>query len=219
MATKFLRKIIVEELRKVLKEESFGVDTPYGSSETMSMGGPPERRSTRVGNPKVKKLQNLLASAGYNVGKIDGIPGPLLFKAISDANGDMSGVKVSPDRVAKDFMSAGSSSADDFISMFSNTQELAALRKANVKKAVDKATAGIDNIMKQGQGDTGVTKPVKPEPRPTDKVPMGTKGFGPRDPEVSRVKFPEKVEQPVVPKLSGLDEAISRELRKLLRKV
>ena len=39
MSTKYLRKIILEELRKVLREEKFGVDTPYGSSETMSMGG------------------------------------------------------------------------------------------------------------------------------------------------------------------------------------
>jgi peptidoglycan hydrolase-like protein with peptidoglycan-binding domain len=226
MATKFLRKIILEELKKVLKEDTFGVDTPFGSSQTMSMGGPPTnpKPSRPAGDPKVKKLQSLLTSAGYNVGKVDGIPGPLLFKALSDANKDMSGVGVPPERIAKDFRSAGSSAADDFISMFSDPTQVASLRKGNVKKVVDKTMAPIDAAMgKQAPSDTGVTKPVKPETQSPgssiDRTPMGKKSFGPRDPSITKDLGKPKEEEPVNPKLGGLEEAVARELRKLMRNI
>ena len=249
MATQFLRKIILEELQKVLKEADYpdipgsqpGQDMSYMPSGPSGMTkrsplpgekdfmGPTKTSSARrVGDPKVKKLQNILASVGYDVGKIDGVPGKLLFKAISDANKDMSGVGVPPERVAKDFMSSGPMAADEFISMFSDPQQLAALRKANVKKEVDKATAGVDKALRGS--DTGVTKPVKPEPTinppksdimnsPIEKTPMGIRSFGPRDPSLTKDTGKPKVEEPVNVRLNSVDEAIAREIRKLLRKI
>lgn len=220
MATKFLRKIILEELKKVLKEDTFGVDTPFGSSQTMSMGGPPTKPtpSRPAGDPKVKKLQSLLTSAGYNVGKVDGIPGPLLFKALSDANKDMSGVGVPPERIAKDFRSAGSSAADDFISMFSDPTQVASLRKGNVKKVVDKTMAPIDAaIGKQAPSDTGVTKPVKPE-FPEGEDPMNTVPDEMKKREEDTKKQLDKFRQNLGNK-DYQQEAITREIRKLLRNI
>jgi len=111
MANSNLRKIILEELHKVLNEQ--GVDTPYGSSEKVSMGPAPSAKVApkKVGDPKVKKLQNLLASVGLNVGKIDGIPGPLLYKAISQV------AQVPEQRVAKDFASSAPNAADNYVTV------------------------------------------------------------------------------------------------------
>ena len=263
MATQFLRKIILEELQKVLKEADYpdipgsqpGQDMSYMPSGPSGMTkrsplpgekdfmGPAKTSSARrVGDPKVKKLQNILASVGYDVGKIDGVPGKLLFKAISDANKDMSGVGVPPERVAKDFMSSGPMAADEFISMFSDPQQLAALRKANVKKEVDKATAGVDKALRGS--DTGVTKPVKPEPSmPGSKPAPGGSQFPPSIPTQNKMmpsgKYSPKEGDKMKGELGtevyhngewipeseyqqlqkGLEEAISREIRKLLRKI
>jgi len=227
MATKFLRKIILEELRKVLKEADYPdipgsqpgqTYTPFGSDREMSMGKPSIKPSPAksAGDPKIKKLQNLLASAGYNVGKVDGIAGPLLFKAISDANKDMSGVGVAPERVAKDFRSAGSSAADNFISMFSDPTQVASLRKGNVKKELDKAMAPTDAALgKQAPSNTGVTKPVKPE-MPQGRFDTVSPAQKAREEETKREL--DKFSQGLGSK-EYQQEAIVRELKKLLRNI
>lgn len=213
MANSFLRKIILEELQNVLKEEGeFGVDTPYGSSEKMSMGPAPSKKAGRVGNPKVEKLQNILNGVGFNVGKPDGIPGPLLFKGLAQLTG------VSPQQVAKDF---GSGGADNFITLLSDPRQLAALRKANVKKVVDKSTAPIEKIMGTKSVSATPALPVKTQPAspltaPVEKIPGIEKTTFTRDPEATKIKY-KKEEEPVKPKLSGLDETIANEIKKLLK--
>lgn len=224
MANSNLRKIILEELHKVLNEQ--GVDTPFGSSEKVSMGPAPSAKVApkKVGDPKVKKLQNLLASVGLNVGKIDGIPGPLLYKAISQV------AQVPEQRVAKDFASSGPNAADNYVTVIgSDPQKLAALRKSNVRREVEKATAPIDAAMKSAApktisavGAEPVTPKVPESGLPTvkssvgagvERVPGTEKKSFERDPEATRIRY-KKEEQPVVPKL---EESLKKELAKMLK--
>ena len=226
MANSNLRKIILEEIRNVLNEE--GVDTPFGSSERVSMGPAPSTKVApkRVGDPQVKKLQNLLASVGLNVGKIDGIPGPLLYKAISQV------AEVPEQRVAKDFSSVGANAATSYITAIgSDPQRLAALRKTNVKREVEKATAPIDAAMK-----STLSKPASATSSPLDsqvppsglpsiksgvesgiqKIPGTEKKSFTRNPEATKINT-KKEEAPVDTSKIGVKENLRKELVRMLK--
>jgi hypothetical protein len=229
MEAKFLRKIILEELKKVLKEVDYpdipGSEpgqayTPNRLPTGMSMGKPSSKlpSSKPAGDPKIKKLQNILLSAGYDVGKIDGIAGPLFFKAVSDANRDISGVGISPERVAKDFKASGSSAADNFLTMFSDPVQIASLRKANVKKAVDKVTAPLDALAKKSPSITATPPEVNSAPTTPGSSSL------PKSPADVKVPFTDKetMDKMIGPRKSFTrpdinQEALVRAISKLLK--
>jgi hypothetical protein len=231
MANSNLRKIILEELHKVLNEQ--GVDTPFGSSEKVSMGPAPSAKVApkKVGDPKVKKLQNLLASVGLNVGKIDGIPGPLLYKAISQV------AQVPEQRVAKDFASSGPNAADNYVTAIGpDPQKLAALRKSNVKREAEKATAPIDAVMKptlktdlskpvSATGNLPIDSEIPPSGLPTvkssvgagvEKIPGTEKKSFTRNPEATKINT-KKEEAPVDTSKIGVKENLRKELVRMLK--
>ena len=196
MANSNLRKIILEELHKVLNEQ--GVDTPYGSSEKVSMGPAPSAKVApkKVGDPKVKKLQNLLASVGLNVGKIDGIPGPLLYKAISQV------AQVPEQRVAKDFASSGPNAADNHVTVIgSDPQKLSATGNLPIDSEI--TPSGLPTV-KSSLG-AGV-----------EKIPGTEKKSFERDPEATKINT-KKEEAPVDTSKIGVRENLRKELVRMLK--
>lgn len=135
MSSDFLRKIIMEEVRNVLNEQA------------------------SLRSREVMKLQKLLKTAGYNVGVIDGVAGPKLYAALSQANKDISGVSVQPSQVQKDFESDPDMAASNFLSVLGSPEQIATAKNRSVSSRPVKPESAPSVAREMGRMPTRDLKP------------------------------------------------------------
>jgi len=154
MSSDFLRKIILEEINNVLKEQVGGTSKEGPFSTQFSDAPKPGQQSKEV-----MQLQRVLKSAGYNVGVVDGIPGPKLYNAISQANKDTSGVSVSSSQVENDFEMDPKMAASNFLTALGSAEQLAASRNKSVSSRPVKPESAPSVAREMGRMPTRDSKP------------------------------------------------------------
>lgn len=177
MSSDFLRKIILEEINNVLKEQVGGTSREGPFSTQFSITPKPVQQSKVVPkrtqhydmgrqtitgvkpSKEVMQLQRVLKSAGYNVGVVDGIPGPKLYNAISQTNKDTSGVSVSSSQVENDFEMDPKMAASNFLTALGSAEQLAASRNKSVSSRPVKPESAPSVAREMGRMPTRDSKP------------------------------------------------------------
>lgn len=204
MAKSYLRQIIMEELQKVLKEEVRLGSEEYvvkkspkpGEAEFVGPEQPtpiPGSGSTISSSPRriaTLKLQRKLANLGFiNKSDVTGDFGPKTTAAMNSFLTATGNTLLTPDDVKK-------------LSVYGINQMLSALSYGKTpelqKIALKHRSSEVDKVIGDVAGNTPLqTTSASSNPPKAPKIGGGPKGFGEREPGVTKDTGKQKEEEPV----------------------